>query len=172
MKYNYKISLGILVILIIIIFQSCREYEIIKIIKVSTGEITEIMTNSATAKGEIAEVVGEAIQYGHCWSTLQTPTIHDKITILFAEKISGIFTSSLTGLLPGTTYYIRAYAFEVKDENRDGLDEGVGNGEYGAIKSVTTEVQTLPAVVTGNVSERTPGSPARALLVNNSKSYN
>jgi len=48
---------------------------------------------------------------GVCWSTLQNPTISNSKTI----DGSGIsyFTSSITGLTPGTTYYIRAYATNI-----------------------------------------------------------
>jgi hypothetical protein len=48
-----------------------------------------------------------ATQKGVCWNTSGTPTIADAKT----EEGSGTgtFTSSLTGLSPNTTYYLRAY---------------------------------------------------------------
>jgi hypothetical protein len=45
---------------------------------------------------------------GVCWKTSTGPTIADSKTSDGAGI--GIYTSSLTGLLPKTTYYLRSYA--------------------------------------------------------------
>lgn len=61
---------------------------------------------------------------GVCWSTLQNPTIaNNKTTDLFQNTF---FKSSLNNLIPGTTYYVRAYAIN---------SVGIGYGEQ---KSFTT----------------------------------
>lgn len=60
---------------------------------------------NATALGE-----PDADQHGHCWDTLPNPTVSDDKTELGAVVATGPFTSNLTGLTPGTTYYVRAYA--------------------------------------------------------------
>ncbi len=76
---------------------------------ITTAEVTEITTNSAVSGGIISDDGGSpVIARGVCWSTSPDPTTDDAITS--DESGSGSFTSSLTGLLPNTTYYIRAYA--------------------------------------------------------------
>ena len=72
----------------------------------AAGNITEI---SATCGGNVTSDGGvEVTVRGICWSTLQTPTISDFHT----EDGSGTgnFTSEISGLTAGTTYYVRAYA--------------------------------------------------------------
>jgi hypothetical protein len=45
---------------------------------------------------------------GVCWNTVKKPTINDSHTN--DGSGIGVFTSSLTGLMPGSRYYVRAYA--------------------------------------------------------------
>ena len=74
---------------------------------------------------------------GVCWSsTSSSPTITGTRTIDGGGI--GIFTSSLTGLSPGTTYYVRAYA-----TNSAGT-------AYGDIKTFNTVGATIPNGITTN----------------------
>ena len=68
-----------------------------------------ILATSATSGGIISSEGGPAVTArGVCWSTVENPTITDSKT---SDGIgTGSFTSSITGLISGTTYYIRAYA--------------------------------------------------------------
>jgi len=76
---------------------------------VTTSSITEITRNSAISGGTIQYEGFERItSRGVCWSVNPSPTILDNKTE--DGSGSGSFKSSLTGLLPGTTYYVRAYA--------------------------------------------------------------
>jgi hypothetical protein len=45
---------------------------------------------------------------GVCWSTTANPTTADNKTV--DGTGIGTFTSSITGLASGTTYYVRSYA--------------------------------------------------------------
>jgi uncharacterized protein (TIGR02145 family) len=75
----------------------------------TTAAVTAINEASATSGGTISTDGGAVItQRGVCWSTSANPTISDNKTINGADK--GTFTSSITGLTPGTTYHVRAYA--------------------------------------------------------------
>jgi hypothetical protein len=75
----------------------------------STTAITQTVL-IASSGGNIANDGGAAVSSrGICWGTIANPTI------ALATKTtdgagSGIFTSSTTGLNPGTLYYVRAYA--------------------------------------------------------------
>ena len=76
---------------------------------VSTTVATFITQNNATSGGNITSDGGAAVTVrGVCWSTNNNPTTSDNKT----SDGSGIggFSSSVTGLIPNTTYYIIAYA--------------------------------------------------------------
>jgi Galactose oxidase, central domain len=76
---------------------------------VTTAAITGITNTSATSGGNVTFTGGSAITArGVCWSTTANPTIANTKTSNGTG--TGIFTSSLTGLSPGTTYNVRAYA--------------------------------------------------------------
>ncbi|MCX6219519.1 MAG: hypothetical protein NTZ69_00845 [Bacteroidia bacterium] len=75
----------------------------------TTGTLSAITSNSVACGGNITNDGGSAVTArGVCWSTSQTPTIANTKSV--DGTGTGIFTSSITGLLPGTFYYIRAYA--------------------------------------------------------------
>ena len=75
----------------------------------TTSPITNILSNRATAGGNISDSGGVAVSTrGVCWSTTTNPTITNSRTINGSGI--GLFTSQLTGLFPSTTYYVRAYA--------------------------------------------------------------
>ncbi len=76
---------------------------------VTTTEISGVTSNSASSGGTIASDGGSAIiAKGVCWSTSHNPTISDSKTN--DGTGSGIYTSAISGLTPGVTYYVRAYA--------------------------------------------------------------
>ncbi len=71
--------------------------------------VTDITATSATSSGEVTDNNGESVTArGVCWSTSQNPTTADSHTT--DGTGTGIFASSITGLLQGTTYNIRTYA--------------------------------------------------------------
>jgi len=75
----------------------------------STTAVSAIASNSAISGGEITSDGGSSVTArGVCWSTAQNPTTSNTKT----TNGSGIgsFTSLMSGLTPGTTYYVRAYA--------------------------------------------------------------
>ncbi len=76
---------------------------------VTTAGITSVTTNSASCGGEVTNEGSESvIARGVCWSISPNPTISNNTTSDGSGL--GTFTSSLTGLSPGNTYYVRAYA--------------------------------------------------------------
>lgn len=76
---------------------------------VTTSPVSSITTTSASGGGEVTSDGGTAVTArGVCWSSNPNPTALDSHTVDGAG--TGPFTSFLTGLLPGTTYYVRAYA--------------------------------------------------------------
>jgi hypothetical protein len=76
---------------------------------VTTNVIKEVTQTSATCGGNVTNDGTAAVTFrGVCWSTNPQPTIADSKTLNGSG--TGAFTSSLTGLTDGATYYVRAYA--------------------------------------------------------------
>ena len=76
---------------------------------ITTTEVTNITTATATSGGNIPNDGGSPVtSRGVCWSTNQNPTIADSKTT--DGTGTGNFTSNLTNLKSGSTYYVRAYA--------------------------------------------------------------
>jgi hypothetical protein len=75
----------------------------------TTTSVTSIQTTSATSGGNITSDGGSSVTArGVCWSLSNSPSIANSKT---SDGTGiGVFSSSLTGLTPDTTYYIRAYA--------------------------------------------------------------
>lgn len=76
---------------------------------VTTSSLTMNSSTAANAGGNVTSDGGAAVTAkGVCWNTSTNPTISNSKTI--DGSGTGSFSSSLTGLTPGTTYYVRAYA--------------------------------------------------------------
>lgn len=76
---------------------------------VTTAAVSEITATIATCGGEVTSDGGAAVTArGVCWSTSPAPTTADNKTS--DGDGTGAFVSMLTGLTPGTTYAVRAYA--------------------------------------------------------------
>jgi uncharacterized protein (TIGR02145 family) len=75
----------------------------------TTTAATSITTTSASSGGNITSNGGAIVTArGVCWNTSANPTIANSNTN--DGTGNGTFTSSITGLNPNTTYYVRAYA--------------------------------------------------------------
>jgi parallel beta-helix repeat protein len=78
---------------------------------VTTQAVSGIGTTSATGNGTITSLgANNPTAHGVCWNTSGTPTISDNIKDNGAASATGSFTASMTGLSPGTTYHVRAFA--------------------------------------------------------------
>ncbi len=81
---------------------------------VETGTADNIQATQADFTGNIVSLGNDygLTQYGHCWATRSNPTLDNATgrTQLGTTQTAGIFHSTLTGLAPGTTYHVRAYA--------------------------------------------------------------
>ena len=76
---------------------------------ITTAAVTSITGTTAVSGGNISSDGGSLItQRGVCYSTTPTPTTAN--TTVISGSGTGSFTSNLTGLIPNSTYYVRAYA--------------------------------------------------------------
>jgi uncharacterized protein (TIGR02145 family) len=75
----------------------------------TTSAVTIITANTAIAGSEVTTDGGDPVTVrGVCWSTNENPTIADSKTS--DGTGTGSFSSTITGLIPNTTYYVRSYA--------------------------------------------------------------
>jgi len=92
---------------------------------VTTAPVTDIAETTAQSGGEVTSQGGGAVTArGVCWSTMADPTTDDDH--MAAGSGLGAFSRTLTGLIPGQPYYLRAYA------------SNVGGTAYGATRQFRT----------------------------------
>jgi len=79
---------------------------------VTTQAASNINEISATCNGTITALGSpNPTAHGFCWSTNENPAIYNSSNYsLGARSTTGSFTYNLTGITPGTTYYVRAFA--------------------------------------------------------------
>jgi sugar lactone lactonase YvrE len=100
---------------------------------VSTTTASSVTTTTASSGGNVTDEGGATvIARGLVWGTVESPTV-SLATKTTDGTGTGSFSSSITGLTPGTTYYYRAYA-----------TNGAGTG-YGTTSSFTT-AETAPSI--------------------------
>lgn len=88
-----------------------------KLAEVETEEVTEITAKTAVATGVIKHLgnVSTLTAHGHVWNTAGNPSLSTGNSTDLGEcSEATVFTSELTGLKGGTTYYVRAYATNEK----------------------------------------------------------
>jgi hypothetical protein len=116
--------------------------------KVTTGTVINVTQTTADITGTVVGLgVGAVLKYGHCYSTLPNPTIADAKTDLGTLAYTGAYTSSLTGLLKNTTYFVRAYA-----------TNSIGTGYSSQITFTTSDSPMLPNVTIQDITSITPSS--------------
>jgi hypothetical protein len=77
---------------------------------ITTQAVTGIHETSATGTGYILDLgVPNPTAYGVCWNTTGAPTVMDSKTDNGVPSSTGLFTSTMTDLVPNTMYYVRAY---------------------------------------------------------------
>lgn len=103
---------------------------------VTTAAISAISQTSAESGGNITDDGGSSVVVkGVCWNTTPDPTTSNSKTDEGSDI--GNFSSSMTGLTPGTTYYVKAYA-----------TNSTGTGYGNQVTFTTLVMVNLPAVTT------------------------
>lgn len=144
MKNNSAIYPIILAGLLLLFMFNCKKEDSGIVPTISISSVTTSSATGAASGGDITNEGTVAVtSRGVCWSTKQNPTITDYRTI--DGSGSGSFTSSINGLSPGITYYLRAYAINAV---------GVG---YSAQITFST-VATVPVLTTSALSSVTVNS--------------
>lgn len=109
-------------------------------ITVTTAAV-EVVDDTATTGGEVTSKGTPKIsERGVCWANTVNPTVEDNKTS-DGEGL-GAWTSTITGLVPGATYYVRAYAVQL------------GEVTYGNQQQFTVGIEP-PIVTTAQVTDIT-----------------
>jgi len=109
----------------------------------TTSPIEDILSTTATGRGNITATGGaNATRRGFCYmvGTSGDPTIANSVAYTDGSFGIGVYTKGLTGLSPGITYRVRAYAVN---------SAGVGYG-------TTVQFTTLTAAPTVTTQDPTP----------------
>ncbi len=125
---------------------------------VTTQAVTNFTDTTATGNGTVTALgVTNPTQHGVVWSLTANPTTADSKTTDGAVSAIGAFTSSMTGLIPGTLYHVRAYV-----TNPAGTVYGDEVTFTTLLKPIlTTQPATniLPTMATGNGNITSLGIP-------------
>ena len=107
---------------------------------VTTNGVTSVTENSAVCGGNVTSDGNATVTArGVCWSTSQNPTTSDNKTI--DGSGTGSFTSNISGLTAGTTYYVRAYAVN---------SQGTAYGMQKTFTTTTTSGGTITGTINGH----------------------
>jgi hypothetical protein len=80
-------------------------------LKVETKTTGNVQQTSAVLNGSI-DIIADfpVLSHGFCWNTNANPTISDAKTERGSKLTEGYFNDTISNLVYGTTYYVRAYA--------------------------------------------------------------
>jgi hypothetical protein len=114
-------------------------------INLTTTAVSSIANTTAVSGGAISSDGGATITAkGVCWSTSANPTIALN-TKTNDGSGTGSFTSAISGLIPNTTYYVRAYA---TNSNSTAYGNQVSF-------TTTTPLGTIPVLTTQSITSIT-----------------
>jgi len=132
---------------IIALYGCASENNVVKTVpQLATKTITNITLTTAASGGNITSDGGDAvIARGIVWNNVTAPTTNLSTKTTDGAGI-GIFSSTITNLIPSSTYFVRAYA-----------TNSVGTA-YGNELSFTTGAIVLPTVATTVVTNITTNS--------------
>ncbi|MEQ8174647.1 MAG: S-layer homology domain-containing protein [Syntrophomonadaceae bacterium] len=122
---------------------------------VTTGTVSGVSDTSASVAGNVAYDGGSTVtERGVVYSTSADPTIENGTKVTAAAAGIGEFSVNLTGLTPGSTYHVRAFA-----------TNNVGT-RYGEDKTFTSETSTVGVSrITLNKNETALSAGLQELLI-------
>mgnify|MGYP005807233143 CR=1 FL=1 len=104
-------SLFLFILTLFIFLLSCERLDLKKQVIVETSTNMRYSLTEAWITGKIVDEGEGIVEYGHCWSENENPTILDNRTV-FTNTIAEEFESTLSGLETHKWYQVRAYAID------------------------------------------------------------
>jgi hypothetical protein len=121
---------------------------------ITTKSVTDINRTTATSGGHVTSDGGaKVLSQGVCWNTNSNPTILDRHTT--DATGTSDFSSSLSGLLPSTTYHVRAYATNTEGTSY-GEDVDFKTLEDGTKVQITSNPSGVDLYIDGKPVGKTP----------------
>jgi N-acetylneuraminic acid mutarotase len=156
-----KIKFILIFLLGLMFFYSCKKYNEVEKITIRTGLVSAITPTKAFAQGAITNITDVKItEHGHCWSSANDVPdfrINQGKTLLGAKNSDGSFSSNITGLFPGTRYYVRSF-FIAKSDTFYGNDiqvfrtlDSVGNFPPNVSTGADSAVTITTAKIRGTI---------------------
>ena len=124
---------------------------------INTNSVNLITSNSVTVEGELIElgdptVYGNISQHGHCWSTIQLPTINDNKSELGTLSSTGTFNTNIESLNTSTAYYCRSYVVNNAGAiYGNSIEFNTTNGEPSITTGVSTNITSTTADIEGEI---------------------
>lgn len=126
---------------------SCKK-DTPKVLPTLTISISNLSSSTLSATGEILNDGGaEITSRGICWNISPNPTLTDQRTS--NGKGAGIFTTTITGLLPGTKYYFRGYACNSVGTSYSNQVVGTTNAVLPMLTTTAASNITTSSFITG-----------------------
>jgi|GEM_PF-1800858 len=126
---------------------------------VTTQAVTDIDFTTATGNGNVTSDGGATItERGVCWSLTSTPTTADSKAT--SAGTTGAFTASMTGMVLGTHYYVRAYAINAQgtsygsevEFDTDSVADNTLYRDISAIQDTDYAVRVVVGGTTGSIT--------------------
>jgi hypothetical protein len=108
---------------------------------ISTHQASNLTDNSAVSGGTVSSDGGSSVtQRGVCFSISQNPTLNN--AVIYNGTGIGSFTSSISGLTPNTTYYVKAFASNAIGTAYGNQISFATENEVSSIPTLTTYIAT------------------------------
>ena len=110
----------------------------LNVLTIRTAGVTAVTENTFTVEGEVVNDGGATVmQRGFVYATTHNPTISNNRRNVGSG--TGTFSTTITSLTAGTTYYVRAFATNVN---------GIVYGSEVAVTTTATSPSAVPSVTT------------------------
>ncbi len=133
-------SLFLFILTFSIFLLSCERLDLKKQVIVETSTNMSYSLTEAWITGRIVDEGEGIVEYGHCWSENENPTILDNRTV-FTDTVVEEFESTLSGLGPHQWYQVRAYAID-----KDNIVTYSDNEAGFIIENIWIELEPFPGV--------------------------
>lgn len=147
-RLSHPTSAVLLLVMLAFITSDCKKIEPERLILIRTGSVSAVTQTSCSVSATLYDVGGGSgvSQHGFSWAVTDDLSAIINNTNLGSRGEKGNFSGQITGLSPGTTYYVWAYASKGD------------HTEYGNSQSFQTSSVAIPTLETQAVGEITSTS--------------